>query len=395
MNSVARTYLDFNATTPLRPEAHVALSDALDVFGNPSSIHAEGRKARGRIEASRMQVTRLMGASPKGLVFTSSATEALNMVIGAKRVINHGHPQPIWDAIIVAVCEHAAVLEPARRSGVPVLELTVQADGLVDQSHLAALLEEAVAIGPRVLVCLQAANNETGVLQPIDAVVRTCRSAGAHVLCDAVQAVGKVAFDAAGLDLDYVVVSAHKLGGPKGVGALWVGPGRHVPSLIAGGGQELGARGGTENVLGIIAFGAAAESASKDLESRVPPGHISGRLKSELESRIKASLPGAVVVAEDVPRLPNTTLVMLPGKAAETVVIGLDLAGFAVSSGAACSSGKVSRSHVLAAMGFDDELNAGAIRISTGWTTSLDEIAGLVDALASLGQQKTPMEQVA
>lgn len=385
MTEPRRIYLDYNATAPLRPEARAAMCAAIEVFGNPSSVHAEGRAARALIETARHAVGRLIGGDARGLTFTSSATEALNTVIAGG-----------WGRVIVAASEHAAVLAPAARTG-RAEYVRVDGDGRIVLDDLARLLgpEEGSETGRRVaggtLVCVQAANNETGVIQPIQSVSALCRERGAFLLCDAVQAAGKVPFDCHQLGIDYAVVSAHKIGGPKGVGALWTGQGAGVPPLIVGGGQEHGLRGGTQNVAGIAAFGAAADAARAELQTALDRTGV----KADFEARIKASVPDCVIVGETVDRLPQTVCVVMPGRSAETLVIALDLAGIAVSSGAACSSGKVSKSHVLAAMGFDDQSAASAVRISWGWLTQPEELRRCTYVLARSAGRPSQIERVA
>lgn len=385
MTQARRTYLDFNATAPLRPEARAALFAAVETFGNPSSVHAEGRAARALVEAARASVARLIGVRAAGLTFTSSATEALNTVIAAP-----------WGRVIAVATEHAAVLAPASRTGA-FESVRVDGCGVIDLGHLELLLaksSDAVGGGRKVaggtLVCVQAANNETGVVQPVDKVVSVCSAYGAFVLCDAVQAAGKIPFDAAEFGVDYAVVSAHKFGGPKGIGALWTAPGAGIPAFIVGGGQEQGLRGGTQNVPGIAAFGAAAEAATAELGALdMAP------LKADFESKLKSVLPDCVIVGEGAERLPQTVCAAVPGCAAETLVIALDLQGYAVSSGAACSSGKVSKSHVLTAMGVGDTVAAGAVRISWGRATAASDLAKCAAALAACAERSRHIERVA
>jgi len=361
-----RTYLDWNATTPLRPQARAAMLAALDVAGNPSSVHAEGRAARALVEAAREQVAALAGASPSEVVFTSGGTEANAWVLSAD-----------WDRVIVSEIEHPSVLVPAQARGPSSVRLIdTQREGAVDLGDLARALDHGKA--DRDLLSVQMANNETGVLQDVGAIASTGRERGAVVHTDAVQALGKVAVDFRALGVDYLSISAHKIGGPKGVGALIVRQGAALPALITGGGQERRRRGGTENVAGIAGFGAAAEAAGRQLEefARLRA------LRDGLEREAKRLVPQAMIVAEQAPRLANTACIALPGHKAETLVIALDLAGVAVSAGAACSSGKVGPSHVLAAMGLEPAIASSAIRVSIGWETTERDVAAFLDAWA-------------
>jgi cysteine desulfurase len=358
--SQARTYLDWNATAPLRPEARAAFVAALDIVGNPSSPHAEGRRARAIVEDAREQVAALVGARPAEVVFTSGGTEANNAVLSAG-----------WDAILVAGIEHDSVLTPARASGARIVDLEVDAGGVV-RADAASVL----AGGERALLSIQLANNETGVLQPVAEIAAGAKSRGALVHTDAVQAAGRVAIDMRALGVDYLTLSAHKLGGPKGIGALVIDERESLPPLVMGGGQERRRRAGTENVAAIAGFGAAAMAARRDL------AHMQrvGALRDVLEARVNAVSPSAVVVGGATQRLPNTTSIALPGASAETLVIALDLAGIAVSAGAACSSGKVGASHVLRAMGLEPSIARSAIRVSLGWSTSEDDIEAFIAA---------------
>jgi cysteine desulfurase len=347
--TAAYAYLDHNATSPLRPAALEAVVEALRAGGNPSSVHRPGRAARSRIDRARRQVAGLVGALPAEVVFTSGGTEANNLAM-------HGHKR-----VLVSAIEHESVLKAVPDAA----RIPVRRCGRVD---LAAL--ERMLAGEPALVSVMAANNETGVLQPISEVVRLVRSAGGLVHCDAVQAGGKIPLDMHGLGVDYLSLSAHKLGGPTGVGALVVRAGAPLLADRVGGGQESYRRAGTENVAGIAGFGAAAEASRGGLDSR-------------LRETIEAMLPGRVY-GRDVTRLPNTTCMSMPGVKAETQVMALDLAGIAVSAGSACSSGKVSRSAVLTAMGVDPVEAETAIRISCGWSTTFEDIERLIAAWQGL-----------
>lgn len=360
-----RTYLDYNATAPLRPEARAAMLAALDALGNPSSVHAEGRRARALVDAAREDVARLVGAAPSEVVFTSGGTEAANMVM-------HGR----WSRIFLSAIEHPAVTAPARASGADVVDLPVTRDGVVDLDAAARLLAAPAAGTHRALVTVQVANNESGAIQPVAEIAAMARANGHLVVADAVQAAGKIPLDMAALGVDALFLSGHKLGAAPGVGALVVRARVGFPPLLLGGGQERGARGGTENVAGIAGFGAAARAAARDLGAFAAVA----RLRDALEAGVRAITPSVMVAAAAAPRLPNTSLLALPGRSGETLVIAMDLNGVAVSAGAACSSGKTRRSPVLAAMGFDESTAASAIRVSLGWASTEDDVASFLAA---------------
>ncbi len=372
------TYLDHNATSVLRPEAEAAISSALGLGGNPSSVHGAGRAARAEVEKAREIVARLANARAEDVIFTSGGTEANALALwGAV----HG----AFDAearitrIFVSAIEHPSILANAeaigaRVAGVRIVVIPVTSDGVVDIEALRVMLREGKG---RTLVAVQAANNETGVIQPLAAVAARVREAGALLLVDAVQAAGKIAMMAP--DADYLTLSAHKIGGPQGVGALIVNESAPFAPLIAGGGQERGRRSGTENVLGIAGFGAAA-TASFTL------GDVANlaALRDHFETEMMQRWPQTVVFGARVPRLCNTSNFALPGIQAETALIALDLDGVMVSSGAACSSGKVKPSHVLAAMGVKEELARSALRVSFGWNSTEADVEAAAGSLSKL-----------
>ena len=369
MNS-PRTYLDHNATEPLRPEARAAMLAAMDVFGNPSSVHQEGRAARAIVERAREQVAALVNARPGEVVFTSGATEANAFAIAGRR----------WSALLYGNCEHAAVLTPARRLDVPRQEMPCRADGMQDISGAAIWASALPKSAVPAFASLGFANGETGVVQPLAELAAELSPFGVVVHSDAAQAAGRVPVDFAALGLSLLSLSAHKMGGPKGAGALVVRDGTPLDPLIAGGGQERRRRAGTENVIAIAGFGAAAEAARRDLDL----AQKNTALRDSLEARITRNTPGAVVIAKASPRLPNTALISMPGKLAETLVIKFDLAGFAVSAGAACSSGKVGSSHVLEAMGLPVEVARAAVRVSLGRDTSAEDVERFVEAWSAV-----------
>ena len=369
-----RIYLDWNATTPLRPEARQAMAAAWELSGNPSSVHAEGRQARRLVEDSRSRVAGAVGASPRNLVFTSGGTEAnaLALAPGLRR----GSGLPV-QRLLVSAIEHASVLSGGRFPAEAIEQVGVISSGLLDLDRLRVML----AGGPPALVSVMLANNETGAIQPVGEAAEIIHQAGGLLHVDAIQALGKIPFEINALGADLVTVSAHKIGGPKGVGAVILADGvLGLEPVLRGGGQELGRRAGTENVAGIAGFGAAAKAAMSSL------AHDAARieaLRDQLESGLRRT-PGVIVFADEVPRLPNTVLFTVPGLRAETAVIGFDLAGISVSSGSACSSGKVQPSHVLEAMGFGPDLAQGAVRLSLGWSTTSRDIDLCLEAWRKL-----------
>ena len=385
----SRVYLDWNATTPLRPEAKAAMAAAWELAGNPSSVHAEGRQARRLIEDARAAVAGAVGAAARNVVFTSGGTEANALALSPG--LRGGSGAPLQRLLVSAV-EHPSVIVGGRFAPEAISRIAVTRSGIVDLSDLRARL----ASGPPALVSIMAANNETGALQPIREAAQIVHQAGGLLHVDAIQALGKMTLDIKGIGADLLSLSGHKIGGPTGVGALVIAEGvSGVEPLLRGGGQERSHRAGTENVAGIAGFGAAVKAALAAMEADRP------RLEA-LRSRLEAGLrqtPGAVIVAEDAPRLPNTTLFTVPGLRAETAVIGFDLEGVAVSSGSACSSGKVQPSHVLEAMGFGPNLAQGAVRLSLGWSTAETDIDSALQAWRKLvrtlikGSDETRLER--
>jgi len=369
-----RIYLDHNATSPLRPEVAEVVVQALKLPGNPSSVHAEGRAARAEIEQAREKVVRLVGARTKNLIFTSGGTEAANLVLmpGFRRLGQAGPTR-----LLVGAAEHPCVLNGHRFSPDAVGVIPVDSNGILDLAWLKAALERAGE--ERVLVSVQLANNETGVLQPVAEAARIVHEHGGLIHTDAVQAAGKCPVDMAELGVDALTLSAHKIGGPKGVGALVLASDQFeiAEKLVRGGGQEKGFRAGTENVAAIAGFGVAAELALASLEQEA------GRLltlREEARAELFRIAPDAIVVATSAERLPNTFAFAIPGLKAETALIAFDLAGVALSSGSACSSGKVKRSHVLDAMGVEPALAEGVLRVSLGWTTTKEDVLRFAEA---------------
>ncbi len=357
--NVVSAYLDHNATSPLRPVAFDAMAEALKAGGNPSSVHRSGRAARARIDKARRQVAALVGAMPSEVVFTSGGTEANNLAITGTGCLR----------VLVSAVEHDSVLKAATHAE----RIPVDGHGVIDLEALERML--AASTVPT-LVSVMFANNETGVLQPIADVVRLARVTGALVHCDAVQGAGKAAIDLHGLGVDYLSLSAHKFGGPAGIGALVVRGNAPFATDRRGGGQEFNRRAGTENVAGIAGFGAAAQAARDGLDLAV--------LRQRVETALLAMAPEARVFGAGAPRLCNTICISMPGVRAETQVMALDLAGVCVSAGAACSSGKVTRSPVLTAMGIDPAVADTALRISLGWNSQPEEIERLIAAWRDL-----------
>ena len=369
-----RIYLDWNATAPLRREAREAMAAAWDLDGNPSSVHAEGRHARRLVEEARAGLARAVGALPRNVVFTSGGTEANALALTPGLRCDSGLPV---ERLLVSAIEHASVLAGGRFPAQAIGTIGVTGSGLLDLDRLRALLQN----GPPALVSVMLANNETGAVQPVAEAAEIIHAAGGLLHVDAIQAFGKISFDINGLNVDLITVSGHKIGGPKGVGAVVLAEGvRGLEPLLRGGGQELGRRAGTENVAGIAGFGAAVKAAMDSLRNDAIRFE---NLRNRLETGLRQT-PGAIVFADDVPRLPNTTLFTVPGLKAETAVIGFDLEGIAVSSGSACSSGKVQPSHVLEAMGFGPEIAQGAVRLSLGWSTSSADIDRCLEAWRKL-----------
>ncbi len=367
-----RAYFDWNATAPLRPEARAAMVAALGLTGNASSVHAEGRAARQLIENARVQVAALLGAEASHVTFTSGATEA-NMLALSPAVTTGGR-KGLRGKLFFAATEHPSVRAGGRFPADKIEELAVGRDGLVDLHAL----KEALAGAERPLVSVMLANNETGVIQPIAEIAGIVHEAGGLLHVDAVQGAGRILCRMDELGADLLTLSSHKLGGPQGAGALICGRGIQIEEpLIRGGGQERGLRAGTENVAAIAGFGAACAAA---LAVRQPAAARMAALRDRLEAGLKAIAPEVVIFGAGAPRLPNTSLFAVPGAKAETALIAFDLSGIALSSGSACSSGKVQVSAVLAAMGVEPELARGALRASLGWTTTENEVDNLLNA---------------
>ena len=381
-------YLDNNATTPLHPRARAAMLPWLgELHGNPSSLHRCGQAARNAVEEAREQVAALLGARPPEVVFTASGTEANNAVVfhlaRLARNTGRGH-------LVISAIEHPSIREAAARleqgdfgGGFEVTRVSPGADGVVPAAAVAGALRPDTF-----LVCLMLANNELGTLQPVAEVAAACRVRGVPVLCDAVQAIGKVPVDVRELGVDYLTLGAHKFHGPLGAAALWVRKGAGISGLLVGGSQERRRRASTENVPALAAFGAAAAAAREELAAR--RAHLAA-LRDRFEAELPERVPGAVIHCAASPRLPNTSHVAFPGVEGESLLIRLDLAGFAVSTGSACSSGTVEPSKTLLAMGLSPEEALSSLRVSFG----IDNRPGEVDLfLAALAREVAELRRL-
>ena len=367
---MSRTYLDYNATAPLRPEAREALLAALEI-GNPSSVHEEGRKARALVEAARADVAALVSAPAETVIFTSGGTEACNLALGLRQA-----PAGEIKRLLLSAIEHSAILAAAEESVLPVELLPVTADGVVDMAALDAALQDETPA----LVCVMLANNETGTIQPIAEIAAKTRAHGSLLFCDAVQAAGKMPIDIFALGVDVLSLSGHKLGAPMGIGALVTRPAVVVPPQLLGGGQELGRRAGSENISGIAAFAAAAKAAMRDINDFANLAD----LRDDMEAALLAVQPQTEIFGKHADRLANTSCFALGGLNSETLVMALDLAGVSVSAGSACSSGKVSRSHVLAAKQAETQTSKGVLQVSLGWQSNREDTEKLVNEWTKL-----------
>lgn len=381
-----RIYLDHNAGSPLRPQVKHAVIEALDLAANGSSIYHEGRKAKGLIERARQSVAEMVGAAASAVTFTGGGSEANATVLQPKLIIK-GKPRAV-DRLLVSATEHDSVLKGGSFSAEQIEIIPVDKDGIVDLSWLSDRLATAQSADECVLVAIMLANNETGVRQPVETIGELVADTGSYFLCDAIQGPGKLPVDINKIGAHFLTLSAHKLGGPQGVGAIV----RRTESyafqpLIRGGGQESFGRAGTENIAAIHGFGVAAQIVSDEASA----AEQLGILRDTLEQ----GLNGAIILGSNTARLPNTSCIAVPGLAAETMLISLDLQGFSVSSGSACSSGKVALSHVLTAMGVEPDIARGAMRISLGWNTTEEDVKQFTEAFnkmtatLSLNQRET------
>ncbi len=378
-----RVYLDYNATAPLRDESRDAVCAALELHGNPSSVHKEGRQVRALVECAREQVAALVGAEPRNVIFTSGGTES-NVTALAPENADRAEAKQV--ACLVSAIEHPSVMAGGRFTADAIQLIPVTGEGVVDLAALESLLADqpAETDGAGLLVSVMTANNETGAVQPVAEVAALVRAHGGVLHVDAVQSAGKIPFDLGQSGAHMISLAAHKIGGPKGVGALVLASGYTLKApLITGGGQELGYRAGTENVSGIGGFGAAAELVHEDLEKF----QALATLRDRLEQEVKGLAPEAVFIAGGVQRLANTSCFAVPGLKSESLVIALDLAGIAISAGSACSSGKVRHSHVLEAMGVAPEVATGAVRASLGWATGDADVDKFLSAFGGIYRQ--------
>jgi cysteine desulfurase len=382
------TYLDFNAGSPVKPEVAEAVAEALAIGGNPSSVHRLGRLARATVDRARDSVAAMVGATGLQVIFTSGGTEANAQALSAAIGLKSG-------PVVVSSVEHPSVRDGAAAMSPSVIYAPVDHDGVLDL----AALDQILASNQCSAVSLMLANNETGVIQPVAEAAKLAHARDILIHCDAAQGPGKILVDFQGLGVDFLTISSHKVSGPQGVGAVIVRNGETLPAILRGGGQERGQRAGTENVSGIAGFGVAAEMAGEDL-ARAP---ILAAMRDSMEARLiqmaANHLGGFTVFGGNAARLPNTSLFAVAGMARDTQVIGLDLAGVAVSAGSACSSGKVHASHVLSAMGVPDDLATAAIRVSLGWSTEQPNLDRFVDAwyeirvAKSIGANATEMQK--
>lgn len=372
-------YLDHNASAPLLPEARAAHIGALDLVGNPSSVHAQGRALRAVIDKARAQVARLAGAERDQVVFTGSATEAITQaIIGGAKAFG-------VDAIVVSEGEHAAVLRAAEATGLPIKKVGLDVDGLIKVEEIAAALAAADLVGMRVLVAVHLVNNETGVIQPVDRIEVLVGPSPHYLFVDAVQGFGKVGLEFSSRAPDMMAVSGHKIGASAGIGALLMKGHADQVRLIPGGGQESGRRGGTESAAAIAGFGAAAEVFAE----RFYAANVSELVRTA-EDGMRLIAPDLVVFGEKADRIGNVTNFAVPGLKNAVAMMGLDLLGLAVSSGSACSSGKVGPSHVLAAMGVPAELSECAMRVSFGWSSTIEDVEAYLKGFSEVvGRHKS------
>jgi cysteine desulfurase len=386
--TAGRTYLDYNATAPLRPAARAAVLAAMEGPANASSVHAEGRAARAIVETARAQVAALFRAGPGSVTFTGSATEANMLALSPE--FGLGRERLRFDALLISAVEHPSVRAGGRFPADRIETVAVDSEGVIDLDALDAMLKRRADARERMLVSVMAANNETGAIQPVAAVTERVHAHGGVLHCDAVQAAGRMPFDLEASGADLISVSSHKLGGPHGAGALIArNEDLRIPPLLTGGGQERGRRAGTENVAAIAGFGAAAEDARQNLSAE--PQRLA-ELRDRAEAGVRAIVPETVVLSAGARRLPNTLCFAVPGIAAETAIMAFDLAGVALSAGAACSSGKVGPSEILKAMHAVPEIARGAMRLSIGWDTNQSDISRFLEVwkcvYVSLGQRR-------
>ncbi|WEA27636.1 cysteine desulfurase family protein [Rhizobium binxianense] len=384
-----RLYLDWNATAPLHPAAREAIMRAIDIFGNPNSVHGEGRAARAAIEGARRKVAALVGTDAGNVVFTSGATEAANLVLTPD--FRMGRTPLQLGRLYFSAIEHPAVREGGRFAKDKVTEIPVTEAGIVDLDALGALLGAHDKAAGLPMVAIMLVNNETGIVQPVEAAAKIVHAHGGLFVVDAVQAAGRIALDINRIGADFMIVSSHKIGGPKGAGALIARGEALMPRpLIQGGGQERGHRSGTQNSLALIGFAAAAEAAVEELETR---NAAIGAMRERLEAGMRQVACDVMIHGEGGERVANTIFFTLPGLKAETGQIAFDLEGVALSAGSACSSGRLGESHVLTAMGRDAKL--GALRISLGFSTTEEDVDRAIAAFAKIACRRKPAGEAA
>lgn len=384
-----RLYLDWNATAPLHPTAREAIMRAIDIFGNPNSVHGEGRAARAAIEGARRKVAALVGGDASNVVFTSGATEAANLVLTPD--FRMGRTPLQLGRLYFSAIEHPAVREGGRFAKEKMTEIPVTEAGIVDLDALSALLDAHDKSAGLPMVAIMLVNNETGIVQPVEAAAKIAHAHGGLFVVDAVQAAGRIALDINRIGADFMIISSHKIGGPKGAGALIARGEALMPRpLIQGGGQERGHRSGTQNSLALIGFGAAAETAAEELETR---NAAIGALRERLEAGMRQVACDVMIHGEGGERVANTVFFTLPGLKAETGQIAFDLEGVALSAGSACSSGRLGESHVLTAMGRDAKL--GALRISLGFSTTEEDVDRAIAAFAKIACRRRPAGEAA
>ncbi|MDC7742245.1 cysteine desulfurase family protein [Rhizobium binxianense] len=384
-----RLYLDWNATAPLHPAAREAIMRAIDIFGNPNSVHGEGRAARAAIEGARRKVAALVGTDAGNVVFTSGATEAANLVLTPD--FRMGRTPLQLGRLYFSAIEHPAVREGGRFAKDKMTEIPVTEAGIVDLDALGALLDAHDKAAGLPMVAIMLVNNETGIVQPVEAAAKIVHAHGGLFVVDAVQAAGRIGLDINRIGADFMIVSSHKIGGPKGAGALIARGEALMPRpLIQGGGQERGHRSGTQNSLALIGFGAAAEAAVEELETR---NAAIGAMRERLEAGMRQVACDVMIHGEGGERVANTIFFTLPGLKAETGQIAFDLEGVALSAGSACSSGRLGESHVLTAMGRDAKL--GALRISLGFSTTEEDVDRAIAAFAKIACRRKPADEAA
>ncbi len=357
-----RIYLDYNATAPIRPEVIASVSAAMGETGNASSIHGAGRNARKLVEDAREEVAKLVNVRAAQVIFNSGATEGNNTILS-------GYQDKV---VFISAIEHPSVLEAAPHAQ----KIPVTNNGIIDVDAFQKMLEKKPA-----LVAVQLVNSETGVRQPVSVIAALAKNAGALVLCDAVQAAGRIEIDFKELGVDYLTLSAHKFGGPQGTGALIFREGLQMPKYLRGGGQEKRQRAGTENVAAIAGFGTAAKIAASNIPAYQT--HCTG-LRTKLEQGLRQVANDLVILAASAPRVANTVSVAIPGVSAETQLMAMDLEGISVSSGSACSSGTFKPSHVLTAMGYSEADAKSALRFSIGYATTEPEINAAIAAYGTM-----------